>query len=124
MHVCVVRVDRLEHVAVTGDLLLRPILGDGLLGHQRLDPPPRGRDPLDPVRRLGALDDRDLPQRLEDLRRLPLEEVFLAPVLADGSNCLQHPLLDRQPFEESRGEGLHSSVQSRVVGIRTPSFPT
>ena len=72
-----------ENVAVAGDLGLRAILRLGRIRDERLDSSPRSTDVLDRIRRLGALDERDLTQDLQPVWVLPAEELLTTP-------CLMH----------------------------------
>lgn len=78
--ICRVPVDQGQGVAVAPHLLFIPVQEQGTRGHQDLANPFRvDRDPLDSVRRDGALDDRRLTQCLQALwRLLGVERLFAA----------------------------------------------
>ena len=69
--IVVVLVDEVQHVAVTEDFFLLPVLWRRLVLHQLLQTAICRDDALDPVGCLRALNLRDLDQALQFFRFLP-----------------------------------------------------
>ena len=68
LHVGEIRVDGVQYVAVSGDLLFGPVRRLSAPGHEVADALRRCHDALDSVRGLSALNDGALAERLEHLR--------------------------------------------------------
>ena len=96
-----VAVNHAQDLAVARDLLLGAIRWRGAMGNEVPDALQRRDDSLDAVRRLGALDDGVLAQRLENLGGLLFEESLFAAVLADEPDALDQPLVDGLPVEHA-----------------------
>src|SRR5262249_12276012 len=88
-HVREVRVDGVQDIAITGDLLFGAVCRLCPFGNEVADALRRRHDAFDSIRRLGALNDSALPERLEYLRRLLLEEGLFTAVLPDEPYALQ-----------------------------------
>ena len=72
-------VDQRERVAVARDLLFRAIRGCAVPENHRLHPIVGSNDALDPVRRFARLYERDVPEPLKHLRRLPTAQLLPPP---------------------------------------------
>ena len=68
LHAREIRVDCIQNVTVSRDLLFGAVRRFGALGNQIADPLRRGHDALDAVRGLSAMNDGVLPKCLEHLR--------------------------------------------------------
>ena len=94
-------VNRAQDLAVARDLLLRAIRWRGAVCDKVPDALQRRDDSLDTVRRLGALDDGVLAQRLENLWGLLFELGLFAAILADEARALDQPLVDGLTVEHA-----------------------
>ena len=72
--------NKFKSLTIARQLLFRPVSRPAMLKQDRLNPLPVDRNPFDPIRRLGTLDDRHLHQRLKDLR--VLAAVRKGPIMA------------------------------------------
>ncbi len=70
--------DPIEGFPVSLNFLFRAVARPGFAKNQGAQTIWRDRDPLDPVRGLGALDDGLLAKSLEDFRLLTYPEILLA----------------------------------------------
>src|ERR1700704_5182945 len=103
-------VNRAQDLAVARDLLLRAIRWRGAVRDELPDALQRRDDSLDAVGRLGALDNRVLAQRLENLGGLLFEESLFAAVLADEADALEQPLVDGLSVEHAVLERLRHEL--------------
>ena len=99
-HGLVVRVYRVERIAVAGDLLFRAVPRARLLGHDLAEAFRRGGDALDSTARFDALDDRGGPERFEDLGHLLSVKLRPAPILPERTDCPHESMRKREPIIE------------------------
>src|SRR4051794_27313132 len=92
-------VDRLQHISIAGDVLLRSVRRRCAMFDEIANSFEGRNHSLDPVGRLGALNYRAFAERLEHLRRLLLEERLLAAKFADLPDVLEQSLADRLTAE-------------------------
>ncbi len=109
-------VDTLQSPAVALDLLFRAVARAGVLQHERAQPVRRHGDPLDPVRRLDALDEGRLAQGGEDLGRLV--EIEILPPLRLGDVGHQPDGAERQgeAAQIVSTEGRHVCTSPTIWG--------
>ena len=112
-------VDGAQHVAVVGDGLLGAVARLRLLLDQVFYPLVSRLDALDAVGRLSALDDGDLPERLERLRRLLLVELLTPAVFAQVRRHPQEVMRERQRSQVVGLERLHARASSSARSINS-----
>src|ERR1700738_1955230 len=101
LHVRVIRMNRIQHIAVAGDFLLRSITGLDLFLNELSDSIVRRRYTFDTVAGFSTLDHGCLPQRFEHLRRLLFVNFFLALELTERANRPQKVLRDSLLLQKS-----------------------
>src|SRR5471030_2518268 len=109
-----VAVNRAQDLTVARDLLLGTIRWRGAVRDEFPDALQRRDDSLDAVRRLRALDDGVLAQRLENLRGLLFKESLFAAVLADEAHALEQPLVDGLPVQHAVLERLRHELDHNI----------
>jgi len=90
-----IAVDGIEHIPITGDLLLRTISRCRFPGHQFSNSSEGCGDTFQPVGGFRALNDRRLPQGFKNLRRLLFLQILSPLILPNSANGLQQVMGNR-----------------------------
>ena len=101
------RVNRVEDLAVAGDLLLGPVLGSRPFPNELRDSLWGSRDALDGVGCLGALNSGRLGQRLQGLRVLEAEGILAAVACAHLAERRGAGRRDHAEMSLQVAKGLH-----------------
>src|SRR5258708_9972975 len=104
-------VNELQHVSIAGDLALRTIsrLWLRVTADEKLERGARERNTLKAIRGFRALDDRDLAEILQHIRRALFEQILLALALADSADGRHDGMGQAEIFEDGRCERTHGS---------------